>query len=80
MNIKDYASLKDLARMLGVAKGTLYYYLRLGIISPVARMGNVDVFDIKQTKETLKKVDKMRKKFNIAYRDIGEILKKEGLK
>lgn len=55
-------SLGELAIERGENKSKLAYFYSLGLLKPVTRIGKMNIFDAKETRKTLQKIDNLKAK------------------
>lgn len=55
-------SLAEIAIELGINKSKLAYYFSIGLLTPIAKVGRMNIFDKDATMATLKKIGVMKKK------------------
>ena len=56
-----HASLGELAIKLGINKSKLAYYFSMGLITPIAKVGRMNVFDSGKTMTLIKKIGDLKK-------------------
>lgn len=56
-----HASLGELALKLGINKSKLAYYFTMGLITPIAKVGRMNVFDSEKTIAIIKKIGDLKK-------------------
>lgn len=56
-----HASLGDLAIQLGINKSKLAYYFSMGLLTPIAKVGKMNVFDEEKTLKIIKKIEELKK-------------------
>lgn len=56
-----HASLGDLAIRLGINKSKLAYYFSMGLLTPIAKVGKMNVFDEEKTLKIIKKIEELKK-------------------
>ena len=57
-------SLGEIAIELGINKSKLAYYFSLGLLTPIAKVGRMNIFDKAATMATLKKIGALKEKGN----------------
>ena len=55
-------SLGEIAIELGINKSKLAYYFSLGLLTPIAKVGRMNIFDRSTTMATLKKIGVLKSK------------------
>lgn len=61
MSIK-HISLGEIAIELGINKSKLAYYFSLGLLTPITKVGRMNIFDRTATMATLKKIGALKQK------------------
>jgi len=56
-----HISLGELAIELGINKSKLAYYFSMGLLSPVSKVGKMNVFDADKTMKIIKKIEAQKK-------------------
>lgn len=51
-----HASLGELAIQLGINKSKLAYYFSMGLLTPIATVGRMNVFDAEKTLKDIKRI------------------------
>ena len=56
----DLVSLNELAKILGINKSKLTYYVSLGIVIPSTTVGKMQIFNKKEVLTRIKKIKKLQ--------------------
>ena len=68
-------SLRELSEKTGLPKSKLNYYVFMGLLDPIQKIGNMFVFNEKDAVEQIKLVSKMQKK-GLSLEEMVELSKK----
>jgi len=72
--IMKHISLGELAIELGINKSKLAYFFSFGLLTPIAKVGKMNVFDHEKTTKVIKKINSL-KESGKSLSEIKEILK-----
>jgi DNA-binding transcriptional MerR regulator len=75
MQVKNPVSLSDLARELSINKSKLTYYVKLGILKSVGKIGKTQIFERDEVLKRLKNVKEVQSKQLATLEEIARSVK-----